>query len=349
MLQPDAEASALPAHSPTALPRLLRLLVAGASLVVLVTGLKLIAPEISSFIVALVLALVLTPLTLWLMRRGVPRTAAITLTLLLVFALGAAVVYLVGNSLTELAGRLPAYGQKLEALRDDAFALAARFGLDTAKLQGAGLFDPTDVVRPAAGIVGRLLAELGHTFFVLLITACFVVEFTLLFPRLEDASAGRTAGHRFADLSRDIQKYLAITTVVNLMSQVVLTIILLSLGVPFVATWIVLAFVLGYVPTVGGVIALVPITLITLLEQGPLRAGLLLLIYVPISFVLGEVVKPRIMQQGFEVSIVTVFFALVLWHFILGPVGVLLAVPLTITIRRLMREFSEDVGILTAA
>jgi predicted PurR-regulated permease PerM len=197
--------------------------------------------------------------------------------------------------------------------------------------------------------VGGLLAELGHGFFVLVITTFFVIEFTVLFPALAaNADAPRSFATRFGELTQDIQKYMGINTIVNVMSQVGLLAILLVMHVPFVATWIVLAFVCGYIPTIGGAIAMVPVLLITLLEQGPTRALIILLIYIPMSFVLGDIIKPRIMQQGFEISIITVFFALVFWNFVLGPIGVLLAVPLTITGRKLYREFGPDVQSLVA-
>lgn len=63
-----------------------------------------------------------------------------------------------------------------------------------------------------------------------------------------------------------------------------------------------------------------------------------------ISFLLGEVVKPKFMQRGFEIPIVAVFASLVFWNFVLGPVGVVLAVPFTIAMRRVYHEFATDVS-----
>lgn len=332
-------------HAPSTLPWLLRVLIAVAALIIIVAGVRVVAPVLSSFLVALLLAQVLIPITLSLMRRGVPRAIAVTLTMLLVIGGGAAVVYFLGGSLAELSKRLPDYGHQLIVLRDDAIVRLTALGVDHAMLQSDDTFDPKPLLGGAATAVGKLLAELGHSFFVLLITTLFLAEFAVLFPPLEAASTTASASlQRFAALTNDIQKYIGINAFVNLLSATALLIVMSVMHIPFIATWVVLAFLLGFIPTLGGILALIPMVSITLLEQGVQRALIFTVIYGCISFLLGEVVKPKFMQRGFEIPIIAVFFALVFWNFVLGPVGVVLAVPFTIAMRRLYHEFSTDVS-----
>lgn len=321
------------------------MLLATAAVIIIVAGVRVVAPVLSSFLVALLLAQVLIPITLALMRRGVPRAIAVTVTMLLVLGGGAAVVYFLGGSLAELSKRLPEYGHQLIVLRDDAIVRLTAFGVDPAMLQSEGPFDPKPLLGGAATAVGKLLAELGHSFFVLLITTLFLVEFAVLFPPLEKTSAAASASlQRFAALTNDIQKYIGINAFVNLLSATALLIIMSVMHIPFIATWVVLAFLLGFIPTLGGILALIPMVSVTLLEQGVERALIFTVIYGSVSFLLGEVVKPKFMQRGFEIPIIAVFFALVFWNFVLGPVGVVLAVPFTIAMRRLYHEFSTDVA-----
>ena len=332
-------------RAPGTLPWLLRVLLAVAALVIIVAGVRVVAPVLSSFLVALLLAQVLIPITLALMRRGVPRAIAVTMTMLLVIGGGAAVAYFLGGSLAELSKRLPDYGRQLIVLRDDAMARLVTLGVDPAMLQREDAFDPKPFLGGAAAAVGKLLAELGHSFFVLLITTLFLVEFAVLFPTLETTSTTASASpHRFAALTNDIQKYIGINALVNLLSATALLIVMSVMHIPFIATWVVLAFLLGFIPTLGGILALIPMAAITLLEQGAQRALIFTAIYGGVSFLLGEVVKPKFMQRGFEIPIIAVFFALVFWNFVLGPVGVVLAVPFTIAMRRLYHEFSADVA-----
>ena len=326
------------------LPQLLRLLIAGACLVVIVAGIKAVAPILTTFLLALFLALILSPLMLFLVRRGVSAGLAVALTLLIVLVGGAAVLTLVGASVTQLSHRLPAYGQQLAVLRDQSLGLLQRSGIDTSTLTSFDLLDPAALLGPAAALVGRLVADLGHGFFVLLITALLLIEVGVLFRELDRVDhSQRTLLVRFGEMSADVQKYIGITALSCLIGSALYAILLGAMGIPFAITWVVLYFLLGFIPVVGGVISIIPVFLVTLLEHGIQRAVALVVIFVVLNFLLGDVLKPKFMQKGFEISIVAIFFSLVFWDWLLGPVGVLLAVPLTITLRKLYQEFSVDV------
>lgn len=334
------------AHRPDSrgLPQLLRLLIAGACLVVIVAGIKAVAPILTTFLLALFLALILSPLMLFLVRRGASAGLAVALTLLIVFVGGAAVITLVGISVTQLSHRLPAYGEQLAVLRDQFFVLLQRIGVDTSTINSFDLLDPTALLGPAAALAGRLLADLGHGFFVLLITALLLIEVGVLFRKLERADhSQRTLLVRFGEMSADVQKYIGITALGCLIGSVLYAILLEVMGIPYVITWVVLYFLLGFIPAIGGVISIIPVFLVTVLEYGIQRAAVLVLIFIVLNFLLGDVLKPRFMQKGFELSIVAIFFSLVFWDWLLGPVGMLLAVPLTVTLRKLLQEFSGDV------
>ena len=326
------------------LPQLLRLLIASACLVVIAAGIKAVAPILTIFLLALFLALMLSPIMLFLVRRGAPAALAVVLTLLIILIGGAAVITLVGVSATQLSHRLPGYGQQLAVLRDQLFALLQHLGFDTSTLTSLDLLDPAALLRPAAALVGTLLADLGHAFFVLLITALLLIEVGILFRDLDRVDRSRrTPLVRFGEMSADVQKYIGITALSGLVGAALFAILLVVLGVPFVTTWVVLYFLLGFIPELGSVIAVVPVFLVALLEHGIQRAIVLVVIYVLFNVLIGDVLKPRFMQKGFELSIVAIFAALVFWNWLLGPVGMLLAVPLTVTGRRLLQEFAVDV------
>jgi predicted PurR-regulated permease PerM len=321
----------------------LRLLIAGASIVIIVAGLRAIAPILSVFLFALLLAMVLSPAMLWLMRRGVPRWVAIVLTLLIVFVLGGTVLYMVGGSLAQLRGRLPEYEVRLRGVEQQLMATASTY-LDedrVAKLKA--VIDPGKLAGPAARMLAGALEDLGHGLFILLLTAFFLVEFSLLFPSVEASGRSpRSYVVRFTELVEDVQKYMGINAVVGLIGATLYTILLTVMGVPFIATWVVLYFFLGFIPAIGGIIAVVPVLLLVLLEQGIQRMLIFVAIFVVMNFVNGDLIKPRILKGGFNVSIVAVFFSLVFWNYVLGPVGVVLAVPLTVTLKKLYQEFGPD-------
>jgi predicted PurR-regulated permease PerM len=327
------------------LPWPLRLALGAASLVVIVAGLRAIAPLMSGFLFALLLTLVLNPLTTWLRKLGLPQALAIVLTLLIVLGGGAMVIVLVGNSVSELARNLPQYRDQVEGLRDQVLASLDGLGMNTEKLDLAAI-DPKGLVGPATSIVGTVVGGLGHAFFVLLITAFMLIEFSSIFDRFETSRSplegDRTSLTRFGEMARDIQKYVGLSALLGAIGAFCFFVLLKAMGVPYVATWVVLFFVMSFVPTVGGIIAVIPALLLVLLEQGWQRAVVFAIIFVFFNSGIGDILKPRIMQRGFEISIVAVFMSLVFWNFVLGPVGIVLAVPLTITLRRLAQEYSPE-------
>jgi AI-2 transport protein TqsA len=327
------------------LPWPLRMLLAGACLVIIVAGLKAVAPILSGFLSAMLLALVLTPVARKLVRWRVPKPIAILLTMLAVLIGAALVIYLVIGSLSELSGNLPAYNQRYLALREQLFNFLQGYGVDTSKLLSMQSLEPGKLVKPAASVVGVVLADLGHTLFILLITTFLLIEFTSLFSGTEHAHASgeRNSLVRFRELGADIQKYVGISAVMGLIGSTCYFVLLKVMGLPYVATWVVLFFVLSFVPTIGGPLAVAPVLLLLLLEQGFERTIIFTVIFILFNSFLGDIVKPRIMQKGFEIGIVAIFFALVFWNYVLGPVGIVLAVPLTITIRRLIQEYAPDV------
>lgn len=327
------------------LPWPLRMLLAGACLVIIVAGLKAVAPILSGFLAAMLLALVLTPVARKLMRWRVPKPIAILLTMLGVLIGAAFVIYLVIGSVSELSGNLPEYNQRYLALREQLFSFLQGYGVDTTKLLNVDLLDPGKLVKPAASVVRVVLADVGHTLFVLLITTFLLIEFTSLFSGTDHAVANgdRTSVVRFRELGADIQKYVGISAVMGLIGATFYLVLLKVMGLPYVATWVVLFFVLSFVPTIGGPLAVAPVLLLLLLEQGIERTIIFTVVFILFNSFLGDIVKPRIMQKGFEIGIVAIFFALVFWNYVLGPVGIVLAVPLTITIRRLIQEYAPDV------
>lgn len=325
------------------LPWPLRLAIGAASLVIIITGLRAIAPILSGFLFALLLTLVLNPLTSWLRRLGLPKALAIILTLLLVLGGGAMVIVLVGSSISELARNLPHYRDQFVGLRDQILASLGNLGMDTDKFLDVGDVDPKGLLGPATSIVGAAVGGVGHAFFVLLITAFMLIEFSSVFARIEKTpeAEGRTSLMRFGEMARDIQKYVGLSALLGAIGAFCF-VLLKAMGVPYVATWVVLFFVMSFVPTVGGIIAVIPSLLLVLLEQGWQRAVLFAVLFVLFNSGIGDILKPRIMQKGFEISIVAVFLSLVFWNYVLGPVGIVLAVPLTITLRRLSQEYAPE-------
>jgi predicted PurR-regulated permease PerM len=139
----------------------------------------------------------------------------------------------------------------------------------------------------------------------------------------------------------NINKYIAIKTWISLVTGLLATILCIIIGVDYPILWGVLAFALNYIPTIGSFIALIPPVLLTLVQLSPIEALVVLVGYVIINTVMGNILEPKFMGKGLGLSTLVVFLSLIFWGWILGPIGMLLSVPLTITIK-IVLDSSEE-------
>ena len=134
----------------------------------------------------------------------------------------------------------------------------------------------------------------------------------------------------FREFAKNVNQYLAIKTIVSMLTAVIITIGLMVIGVDFPVLWGILAFFLNFIPTIGSIIAAVPAVLLALLQLGQLEAITTAMLYLTINIIIGNALEPRFMAKGLGLSALVVFLSLIFWGWMLGPVGMLLSVPLTI-------------------
>ena len=139
-----------------------------------------------------------------------------------------------------------------------------------------------------------------------------------------------------------MRKYVAITGLCGLINGAIALPLLLYLHVDFAITWAVLFVLMNFVPAVGFVFALLPPLLLTLVQHGWTTAIVVAVYYSVFNFLVDSVLKPRIMAEGLDLSPLVVIVALVFWSWVLGPIGAIVAVPLTMVLRKFAERFSAD-------
>ncbi len=324
-----------------------RPLLTAASLVVLVAGLKAAADLFVPVVLALFLALLTLPLVARLIDRGVRPGLAVLLAVLTDVAVVAAFLLLLSRALAEFAGALPGYAEALLIkVRAGVLWLEGR-GLPSAGWQSA--LQVSSVVDVAGGIfaetVRRVTSFLGYTLLVILTTVFMIVEALVLPGKLRQALGGRprSVSAQVLQITREIQRYLAIKTFVSFVTGVVVGLWLWFLGVEFPLFWGLVAFLFNYVPLIGSVVASIPTVLVTWVQLGSGIAILVALGYLAVNFVIGNLAEPHWMGRRFGLSTLVVFLSLGFWGWVWGPVGALLAVPLTMTLK-IMLEHIEGLG-----
>jgi AI-2 transport protein TqsA len=308
-----------------------RLLLGTAALVVIAAGIREAAGVLNSILLAMLLTVTVVPAFDALRRRGVSKPLAVVLTSLLLAGVLVAMLGVLGLSGTRLLQVLPHYQDRAESLRHSLEGMLADRGIEPERVMSLDLVDPNRLLGLAAGFLSGLGKVLSQALLLILIVAFFLAERGLSDQTFRpDGTAGRVA--------RDVRQYLLLTALTGLGFSVLVWMVMLVAGTDLALVWAVLAFIMNFVPNVGIILSVIPPVILTLLELGWQRAVVILAAFLVLNFVVDNVVKPRMMQRGLDVPPLMALLSLMIWAYLLGPIGTLLAVPLTIAIRRVLQD-----------
>ncbi|WP_299236177.1 AI-2E family transporter [uncultured Halomonas sp.] len=322
----------------------LNLVLALAALVVIVAGMRAGASLLVPMLLAAFIAVICTAPVLWLNRHGLGLRLSVWLTLVVIGAVFLLLGGLLVNSFGTFVDTLPDIQQKLYDYYLRLLDGLSRLGLaiDTDRL--AEVLDAEQLggwIPSLIGEVGNLLMQSG----IVGLLAVFLLFETLSFrDKVSQALENPAASlERFSEFSLRLKRYLAVKTVVSLVTGVLVWIACLLVGVDFPLLWAVLAFGLNYIPNIGSAIAAVPPVLLLLVspDGGLFDALLLAAAYLGINFLLGNIVEPRLMGQALGLSTFIAFLSLVVWGWIFGTAGMLLSVMLTMTLKIALASHPE--------
>jgi AI-2 transport protein TqsA len=321
-------------HEQKDTPRGTHLLVIVAALAIIAAGIHEARSVLEWVLIAVFLAAIGTPSVIWLERHRIPYAASVLLVVTGMAAVFLVIGVLVGTSLNRFYADLPEYQARLQkhvsSLQTFLATKDIRF---TESLQ----FEP---IRPETvrRLTASLLAEAGSALFdivVVLLTVTFILLEASSFPAKLRAILGdpQRDFHPFMRFVYDINRYMGIKTVISIAAGLLIGTWLWVLGVDFPILWGFLAFVLHYVPNIGALIASVPAVLLTLIQLGMGSATLAAIGYLFVNFILGNIVEPLLMGRRLGLSTLVVFLSLIFWGGLLGLVGVVLCIPLTMTVK----------------
>ncbi len=310
------------------------LLVGAAALVILTWGAYQARAVLVSLLVSIFFAILGTPPLLWLQRRRIPTVLAVLLVvsaMVLILLLAAGIV---GASLTSFSAELPAYQERLREQVATLQGWLSGKGVRGLEKAVTGAFNPGALMGWTAALLTELGVALSNIVLVLLTIAFILVEVDTLPNKLRTALGRPRQGFpQMTTFIGEIVHYVLIKTGISLVTGVVVGTWLAILGVDFAVLWGFLAFLLNYVPSVGSTVAAIPAVLLALVQLGPGRAALAAGGYMTVNFILDNVIETRLMGRRLHLSTLVVFLSLILWGGLLGPVGMVLCIPLTMTLK----------------
>lgn len=328
----------------TTLSFTLRVLIAIAAMGITLMFMQRAAEIINPFFLAWIIVLVASPLLHWLVRKRVPVWLSFVLTLLSILGAFVAFSLVLVVAVDRFIEAIPKYAAEFDALSVSFQHSLSSLGINPSDSRSIlSIVDPEKILSTIGSFLGGLVGTVSNLILILLLIVFLLLE-AINAPAklLEEIKVGNAYLQRYFHTSDSLRKYIFITTLVGLTTGVLDTIWFILLGVSFPVLWGILAFLMSYIPTLGFWLAAIPPTLLALLESGPVTALLVFLGVVLINGFAENIVKPKYMGEGLNLSPFMIIFSVIFWAGVLGPLGAILGVPMTLMFKQLVLEADDQ-------
>lgn len=340
-----APASAPPSPvPPSTLPRGLIVLLGMAAAVVAIAGTKAFAGIIGPVFLALMLVVGVQPLGDWLQRKGAPKWVAVISTLTAVYLILLGLIAALVVSIAQLATLLPEYTDKADELIANIQDQFAQLNIGSDQVEKAlSSIDLGKVIGLVDDVLVGLLGVFSNLFFILALLIFMAMDASSFGERMRAVAYSRAdIAYAFSSFASGTRSYLIVSTVFGLIVAVIDAGALWAMGIPLPILWGLLSFITNYIPNIGFVIGLIPPALIALLEGGPTLMLWVIVVYSVINVIIQSVIQPKFVGEAVGLSVTLTFLALVFWGWVIGPLGALLAIPMTLLAKALLLDIDPS-------
>ena len=304
---------------------------------------------IAPMMLALVLTIAVLPIGAAARRHRWPGWLATLVALVAAYAILAVLVFGAALCMVKLAGILPSYASKATDLTDQAEKWLKSMGLDNSSSEKAlQQIDPSKVTHLIESVLSGILGAFGDLFLLVTLMFFFVTAVAGFAPRM--VALSRTKPELAMSLGRFVvatQRYLVMTALFGAIVAVLDTGALWLLGVPLPLVWGFFSFLTNFIPNIGFVIGVIPPALLALLDSGWQSMLVVIVVYSVLNVVIQTFIQPRFVGATVGLSAEVTFLSLVVWTFLLGALGALLAVPMTLLLRALFIDSDQRAGWVT--
>ena len=305
-----------------------------AAIFIIFAGIKTAANILVPFLLSVFIAIICNPLIKKASEFKIPKAISIIFVIAVIVTMAVFLTGLVGSSLNELSQYIPQYRVQLKQQFVWLTDFFAEHDIQLSTSIVTDYFDPA----AAMGLAAEMLSSFGSVManlFLIVLTVVFILFESSSFPHklhlaLDDPQMRLQQIERFIS---SVNHYIAIKTLVSIATGCIVSLMLWAFGLDFFLLWGVLAFLLNYIPNIGSIIASVPPMTLAILQLGIGDAGAIGLGFVFINMVMGNIIEPRYLGKGLGLSTLVVFLSLIFWGWLLGTVGMLLSVPLTMILK----------------
>jgi predicted PurR-regulated permease PerM len=251
------------------------------------------------------------------------------------------VVFIVGSSVDSFSNNLPVYEKKLNEQSQQFSAFLNSKGIHLKDKSIGDLIKPASAMKMAGDVLKGFSNLLANGFLILLLVIFMLLEASGFPLKMKEIyGADNSKSKHLKKFNTTVKRYMYLKSIISLATGVLVTLSLVLIGVDYPILWGLLSFAFNFIPNIGSIIAAVPPVLLSLIQLGPKGALMTVVCFIVINIFMGNVIEPRFMGKELGLSTLVVFLSLLFWGWVLGPVGMLLSVVLTM-ILKIMLDSNE--------
>jgi len=304
--------------------------IVAASLIITLAGLKIASPIVVPFLLSLFIAIILSPAYNFFNKKGLSNSLSLLIVISFLIIFFMMVGKLLGSSAVEFNSNLDFYEKQLIINFHGLVEMAEKFGISIPEQDLENIFNPKLIMGFATNILKGMSSLVTNSFVILLTVIFMLLESDAFVRKMTFINSKSSANTHIDKILSQIKEYMVLKALISLFTGFIIYVGLLMIGTDYPFLWAVLAFMLNFIPNIGSIIAAVPAVLLTLVGLDAMSAIMVVILYVVVNIVIGSVIEPKVMGNGLGLSTLVVFLSLLFWGWLLGIVGMLLSIPLTI-------------------
>jgi AI-2 transport protein TqsA len=303
-------------------------------LVIIIAGLKMSSEIIILLFLSIFISSIISTLLKYLQKKSIPKFLAYMLILSIFTISTLLLAYVINISLNDFLKNLPQYEVKFKELVLNGVHLVEEYGYTIDKEKITQALSIGSFVGLTTNILGKIGTFLSKFLLVIIGVAFILAELKSFQTKLKVIFRNNAKKlEHFNLFSNNIQKYFLVKSFTSFLTGFIITIMLTFFNVDYPILWGVIAALFNFVPVVGSIIAAVPAVLLSFMNVDLNITILLIVFYMAINISISNILEPKLMGKELGLSPLIIFFSLILWGWILGIVGMFLAVPITMTLK----------------
>lgn len=312
-----------------------------AAVFILIGGIKIASVLVTPLLLAIFFSVISSQPVRFLRKRGVSKGLSITIVLFVFLGILIVLGGILGNSIARFTLNIPEMTSNLNQTVDYYTSVFRTIGINFSSEQ---LFDPGKILNFTASTLNSMGNFMGQLFIIALLAFFMLLEMDS-FPLKFNAMLGKVNPHEEIESSEriilNVRNYLGIKTLTSFATGLLIFLALKVIGIDYAFIWGLIAFLLNYIPNIGSLLAALPAMLFTAVQYDwkiTLWTGL---IYLVVNVVIGSLIEPKVMGKGMGLSTLVVIISLIFWGWVLGPIGMFLSVPLTMTLKIFLENYKD--------